>query len=197
MDWKPPSEEEFNSEWVLPRQSLKLLIPLHDELSTRQRYVMDRLKSGLILAVARDYEYGTRRERFVQADLRWWKACGDYGEEHFWKVGDETFYGGNLEHRFLDIRFHPHWYKPQHVETLAPTRGEQRVANPPPLSKAEAERFCRAMVTEWGDEVTQDWAYAKATLFFPDKKVTRDPFRLILRSIRGPTKRGKRAKATE
>ena len=97
----------------------------------------------------------------------------------------------------LDIRFDPETLgssarKPD-PPAAAPPPQAGAVARPP-ASKADIERFCRGILAGWGQDVTQDWAYEKAVLFFADKKVARDAFRSILRSIRGPMKPGKRGK---
>ena len=202
MPWSPP-EEDFNFKWVIPKHAWDELKAIISQESARQRYLMDRLKSGLIIAYARDHECGSRRFRFSVIPPHFWGQCGRWGDDHFWATGDQTFeFPGESTHRFLDIRFPPDWFAGspdiEHPGTASgESPSEQSDDDRPPLSRADAEKFCKAVLAGWGDSVTQDWAFDKAVLFFPEKKVTRDAFRSILRSIRGPMKPGKRGKIDE
>ncbi|TMJ18072.1 MAG: hypothetical protein E6G94_00750 [Alphaproteobacteria bacterium] len=52
-EWQPPTEEEFNHDWLMPATALELIQPAYREEAAAQRWIMSRLKTGVIQAVAR------------------------------------------------------------------------------------------------------------------------------------------------
>lgn len=118
---------------------------------------------------------------------------GQYGV-----VLPRTLSGRNSELiiQMFDVRFEPpNAQKIAHDQTgdeLPPI--EKAKSSPSPnLPKADAEKFCLAIVAGW-PEANQDWAWDKAKLFFPENEIPRDWFRSILRSKRPEKKRGRQPK---
>jgi hypothetical protein len=207
MEWEPPAEQSFNREWLTPEEALGLLRPVYFEVGTRRRWIMARLKTSQIIAVARTAAWSGQTRQFTPVGQGLWGQCDEWGDNHFWDTGDISLYTRDHRVRFLDVRFDPESFSGKPPKNLLPTFQSQPPEEPqasqssisddrPHLSRADAERFCRAILTGWPD-VTQDFAHEKATLFFPDKRVPRDRFRSILRSIRGATKPGKKAKTLD
>jgi hypothetical protein len=202
-----PNEEDFNNDWIPPHEALGIL-NYQSEYSKR-RWIMDRLKSGLILAVARTGDINGTVTSFPEVPRQFWNLCDEAGDDHLWETGDITFhrsgatgYGDGWDHRCQDVRFNPASFNGRIPATVCvdsistleePKVGPELQDSRSPIAQAEAERFCRAILAGWPD-ANQDWAYEKAQLFYPEKKIARDRFRSILRSIRGPVKRGKKAK---
>lgn len=214
MSWQPPTEEEFNNEWITHLDALDVsderMADDHEKWT-----VLEQLRAGQVLAVARTAQVNPTVgavQPFVRISAGAWRRAGQSEQFYFWKTGHLVVqgtektddYGGVLtreKERYFNIRFDPASFsgRPPPPEDHAPEAAKTKLALPeelPPLSKAEAERFCKAIVVGW-PEATQDWAYEKAQLFFPGNKVTRDRFRSILRSIRGPMKPGKRGKTDD
>lgn len=210
MDWQPPTEDEFNRDWLTPEEALDLLT--YDERDTKRRWLMSRLKTEQIIAVARTGAPGGRMEPFPLVPAQYWGGWDEYGDEHFWATGDATFHVGiragysGHKLRFLDIRFDPSSFSGERTMRIPlppapPAPPEAEVPPTPPvprkdISRDDAERFSRAILAGWPDS-TEDFAYRKAELFFPDKKVPRDWFKKIFRLIRGPKNRGKQPKTRE
>lgn len=114
MGWKPPSVEEFNNDWITPKDSLGDVVGQYRR-DAHRRWILDRLKSGVILAVARTRgQLGKKPEPFVLIDWSFWNQWDETGEFHFWEMGDATFEDSNdstgyntTQVHFLDIRFDP------------------------------------------------------------------------------------------
>ncbi|AVA13591.1 hypothetical protein C3E99_06810 [Sphingopyxis sp. MG] len=133
-----------------------------------------------------------------------WKTNSEPKEyENFWKSGTHTLTRPIDPYR-TDNRYPIECFgirlDPAGIDTIlrdsgASTDGEPREQKPPssPLSDAEARRFAAAIVAGW-PEASQDWAHEKAQLFFPDKSISRDNFRVIFRAIQGPKTPGKTKK---
>ena len=150
------------------------------------------------------YEGFTGRDKLALLPPWLWSIVMPDGASDFWRTGylEAWIPKGDRDYSLPDIG---NWLRIYGVRFWAPDINEQpdsqvsAALNPADqderaqLPKPEAERFCRAILTEW-PQATQDWAFEKAQLFFPDHKFARDWFRLILRSIRGHTKRGKKPK---
>lgn len=112
MSWKPPTESEFN-EWFTPNDALE-----GDHSHFKKRSVLEQLRAGLLIAVARNAQIaaGTSAspERFVRILVGPWRRLSDADEEYFWKSGNlivedrgSTGYGGDGTQRYLDVRFDP------------------------------------------------------------------------------------------
>lgn len=105
VTWTPPTEEEFRKEWSTPVRAVNLLVPLYGNTSTCQKYIMTRLKSGIIAAVASDLEFSGITRQMQLIDRRLWEQCSAFGSDHFWDTGDEEFEVGDSIVRAFDIRF--------------------------------------------------------------------------------------------
>lgn len=205
--WQPPTKDEFK-EWYTGLDA----IGVSDEAmadDVDKWAIVQRLQAGQIIAVARTAQVRSDVagvQPFVPIPIGPWQRMDRNAEFYFWKTGDLVVpdIRDGVVHRgsqrYFDIRLDPASFSGAPLPTVileleapakAPTQGA-----PAPISKAEAERFCRAILAGWPD-AGQDWAYEKAQLFFPDHKVARDFFRSILRSIRGSTRPGKKPKIME
>jgi len=220
MGWTPPTEDEFNG-WFTPDDVLEGQGHRAEGL-TRKRELIEQLRGGMVLPVARTGQPDPRKtvlESFVPISRELWAEFSDEGNSLFWErglavitvfFGDGSGYGGySHTFRFFDVRFDPRSFSGRPISapeppvqaapsltaqaTADPQRAEPRTAD---LSTADAERFCRAILGGWPD-ATQDFAHEKALLFFPDNRVPRDWFRSILRSIRGHKNPGRQPKTRE
>lgn len=198
--------------WLSPRAALERLKEIGNSSECR-RALLDRCRSGLLMAGAATYvktgRSGGETSEYVVVPRSVWQEHAPTLHDDFWNTGSLHWgslrYNSDTQYAVYGVRFDPAGIakmltdagldvpsEPASEITVAPTADER-----PPLAKVEYERFCRAIIAGWGNEVTQDWAYEKAVLFFADKRVARDNFRSILRSIRGPMKPGKRGKTEE
>lgn len=211
MAWQPPTENEFNSDWVTPDDGLGVLVQFLEE-RTRCKGIKDRLESGAMIAVARTgrSERDRSLQPFVPVSNRVWRHMDSSEEDHFWNSGDAVVqvpssgnYGSGLEkHHYFDVRFDPQGFsgKPPTkavADHLAET-SDAPLPHPPPaplkdLSVDDAERFSRAILAGWPDS-TEEAAHKQATHYFPEHKVPRDWFKSIFRVIRGPKNPGKQPK---
>lgn len=215
MGWQPPTEDEFNSDWISPLEALDV-----SDIRMAEDHeiwaITERLRAGQIIAVARTGSMRADLAGVVPFVKIWpgaWRRMTPTDEHYFWRTGDLSVeaapadYLKGLGHRdrYFNIRFDPASFSANPPPPLAlngpdPTAQEAVDQFPemdlPQLSKSDAERFCRAILAGW-PEAGQDFAHAKAILFFPDRRIPRDWFRRILRSIRGPTKPGKKAQTVD
>lgn len=115
-EWQPPEENQFNKEWLTPRRARELLAPLHSG-QTGKRFIMGRLKSGYIEAVARQCEWQGNLTSLVPVPRACWQAMTDYGDDYFWETGDASFTHKNSLARLFDVRFNTLFAdKPQGLE---------------------------------------------------------------------------------
>jgi hypothetical protein len=115
MTWTPPSEPEFNERWLTTREAEDLLD--FSDLWRRHAWIMDRLITGQIVAVARTGQLRDQEnsiEPFVPIPFGFWQHITDADEEHFWETGDAKFtfydhtgYGTPRTRRFFEVRFEP------------------------------------------------------------------------------------------
>lgn len=118
MARQAPTEDEFN-DWFTPDDVLEGLGDRY-EGTVRKREVMELLKAGLAVAVARHGQPDSRKtasEAFVEIPQSLWNKWDDIGDHHFWETGqaifevhhsDSTGYGGYTHtYRFFDVRFDP------------------------------------------------------------------------------------------
>lgn len=113
MAWTPPTEEEFKG-WLLPNH---LLLAFPDKLEAHEarHIVMEHLKAGMLLAVARSAQTGTsgKLEAFVRVERAAWESVGDYSIDMFWKsqmlVVERATPSGYAHYteRYFDIKFQP------------------------------------------------------------------------------------------
>jgi hypothetical protein len=110
-EWQPPDESAFNHDWLMPKRAVEFLEDAYGGETSTQRWLMTRLKTGVIQAVARTAEHRGDRKSFVAVPQKFWEQCDSWGDDHFWLTGDETFRvsgpGGGTFARMLDIRFDP------------------------------------------------------------------------------------------
>jgi len=189
--------------WCTPADALSRL-PQSWDYKTKVRWIAERLTGGLIRAASpahllKTQNEATREFRFILPI--YWKDWACLADSDFWAAGDVTFYnairmgfGVVTTGTFYSVRLDPAPFAefdgggepPAKPAAQVPKADERK----PPAS-AELKRFCRAVLSEWPD-ASEDWLREKAVLFFPDNRIRRDPFREILREIRGPVKRGKK-----
>ena len=178
--------------------------------------VLERLRAGQIIAVARSASLGSKPPislwRIRQSTWIGWD--GEY-DDNFWDDGDASFSvpaDGGIEGysfttlRCFDIRFDPATFSGRPPPSVPPDGSPRTVIVPEiadesdegeplkperdkEISKDDATRFSRAVLAGWPD-ATEKFAHEKALAFFPNRKVPRDWFLRIFRSIRGPKSRG-------
>lgn len=89
MAYQSPSEDDFNAHWITPEEALGALN--FSEATTKWRWIMDRLKTGLIVAFARTGDQTGMLERFPIVPPQLWRSWDEYGTPHFWETGDALF----------------------------------------------------------------------------------------------------------
>lgn len=197
------SEAEFYS-WLTPRDALAR-IGVTRLNPTTCNAITARVQGGLLrIAAEVRQRNGTDSIAFWIVPPGLWQSDPPSWNEAFWNTGDyaalhQSYRGSDARFQLFGIRFEPagieRFMRAAGLlteEAPSPPKPEP-VKDLPPLSTAEAERFCRAILLGWPD-CSQDFAHEKAVLFYPENKVSRDWFRSILRSIRGHTKPGKKPK---
>lgn len=118
MDWTPPTEDEFNNDWSTADDVLGLLVDII-EPRHKMRWLMERLKAGIILGVARTGPSPAtgKTDKLVPIARSAWESWGTTGDSHFWETngqnaifevyGNTRLYGGATRLRFFDVRFDP------------------------------------------------------------------------------------------
>lgn len=212
MERTPPSEDEFNNAWLTPMAVIAFCSTVADVRKVRQ-WVMERLKGMVIDAVCRQAQIlpdvpPQNQLTFVPARM-WSLWIGTDGDDQFWATGDATFsqtraldssgYGTvNDKFRYFNVRFDPAGLPWTRSLAAASNPIEERpalatVKLKKDLPRPEAERFSRAILSEWPNTTERD-AHQKAKLFFPDNNVPKHWFLEIFGSIRGPKIRGQQPK---
>jgi hypothetical protein len=201
--WTPPSEEEFNRDWILPEDTIAG--PVHRLGGGTERLaVMEQLKAGVLVAVARTAQIcrggAETIVRFAHIPPTEWRGLSSEAEHLFWDqntlvVEDlgTTGYGSGPTQRYFGIRFDPRDGYLDPTPSVQPANAIQAVARGSDLSRDEAERFSRAILAGWPGS-TRAFAHEKALLFFPEHKVPRDWFYDIFSLIRGPKNPGPQPK---
>jgi hypothetical protein len=199
------SQAEYDS-WLTPEAMLAAMP--YGMLSATQ--LERELRAERYLSAADEviwaFEGKTGRDRLARLPAWLWTIVMPAAAADFWHTGyleawipeggGYVISSGNWLHVY-GVRF---WY-PGLQAPAGVTQGAKassgssadRIGN---LSTADAERFCRAIVAGWPDS-TREFARAKALLFFPDKKVPRDWFFGVFRSIQGHRNPGKQPKTRE
>lgn len=132
----------------------------------------------------------------------WGLAFSGNPRPDFWLHGNLTYSTGMgysiSTHNWMAltaVRF-----EPDGVERLAHSLGVPNAEDGAPpkssakrLPDAEAERVSRLILDIWGKGVTEARAVQLAQVISPEHKVSRDPFLVVFRAIRGDKKRGKAA----
>jgi len=208
MSWQPPTEDEFNDDWITPLDALDVsdvrMADHHDQWA-----ILEQLRAGQIIAVARTAQT-SQADGLVRPLMRVpaaaWSRMRQFEDDRFWATGHLVVtagatdnYGGaiNAKDRFFNIRFDPGSFSGRPPPAL-PHDDEGKPASPTTdrdkeISTDEATCFSRAVLAGWPD-ATEAFAHAKALAFFPENKVPREWFLSIFRSIRGPKNRGKSPK---
>jgi hypothetical protein len=194
--WTPPTREEFDNDWFRPEEALEGL-GHRLEGQTKKREIMELLKDGMALAVARAGPadtYDSKMQPFVPLLPRYWELCDEIGDEHFWTTGQAIFTvpvpspagaGGYMPAgrpprilRFFDVRFHPESFNglgprrfptesAMHESSYKEAAVSGRVKD---MSRDDAERVSRALVAGWPD-ITETEAREKALLLFPEHRI--------------------------
>lgn len=204
--------------WLTPHQAINALCPPLD-YSTARYELFIRLKNGLVqtaaeLCVIR--RHGSERERYARNKMAAgvWEKRDSPPDHQFWDAGSIVLrnreYQNDHELSYFGVRFDPDQIAvlvAAQTNTLSQitaaksaivagnSAGEAIAPSPPKrdLPKGEAENFARAILAGWPTS-TEEFALAKARLFFPEHKVPKDWFLGIFRLIRGPRNRGKQPK---
>lgn len=200
MAWKPPTEEEFDKNWLPPFDLIGNDANTPDKLRGQRRWVMDRLKSGVIVAVARTASQlgkPTRSLELVKPEL--WE--GYSYDAHFWQYGDATFTVAvdNAGYHYTDLRCLGIRVDPDrldgrvHVTQTAAPVPEPSASDAilPQLPNAEADRVSRLILAAYGTTVTEVRAVELARVLCAGYRLSRDPFLVRFRLIRGDKKPGK------
>lgn len=133
-------------------------------------------------------EYG--RTQFAIIPHWIWRTIKPEVESDFWLTGYlETYFPGEPynSHRWaelFEVRFWPDGLPP-------PPPEEADTSRTSPLPEAEQRRFCELYLGTWKDAAYEGKALSAIRACYPDKAISRDPFFVIFRELRGPGKRGK------
>ena len=205
--------------WLTPKQALDLYVACGQIQETGARQIADRLAIGVIRSIAQYVvDAKSARREFQRLPDTYWRGFAPLADSHFWDTGDRSIWRrvvvsssqawmGRSTDQVRDAALYGVRFDPAPIRALlqiaTPTQempsAEQSakavaaIERGAPLSRAEAEKFSKAILHGWPG-ATEEWVYEKALLFFPDRRVARDPFRVIFRAIRGPKKRGKQPK---
>jgi len=201
--WQAPSEHDFNNNWVRIVELLDLISATYGQ-DASHRYIMDRLKSGVYSAVSRTARSGEASDftrSFQPISHQFWETWDDYGDDHFWTVGDATFeiatdragYDRTV-FRYQDVRIDPASLdgRPHEIHTLTevdtePTGNPQLAPLSEELLLQWAQLFAKAYPSG-----TEGAAAKSVAGMFPDKSVTRSRLRRVLPSrSRGRPKQNK------
>ncbi|NCP15372.1 MAG: hypothetical protein GW858_14635 [Sphingomonadales bacterium] len=198
MGEEMPAPGDFE-QWLKPREALELL-PSEWGRGHAINAIVTNLKVGGLRSSARAgrlmSDDGCEQVAYFPIPPIYWDELEWInGPETLWVTGQVSFHIGSrtnqrpaedwIEHIFTDVRFDPEGFA---VAFDLDQTGNSQSSKALPV--AEAERFARAILHGWPD-TTERNAYAKAVLFFPDHRVSRDPFLKIFRSIRGYKSPGK------
>jgi len=197
MGWEPPSEEEFNNDWMTVREARKFAQQVARPYA--ERWLLDQLKEGLIAAVARSgpLEANGPMKPMVPVMPGQWSRWDDEGPEYFWTSGvavfeksDSTGYGSVITDRFFDVRFNPRTFNgkinvaPEPEAPAIPrTAGEPEEVAPAGNRKPMPD----ALLQKWAELFRQAYPDGNQTLarrsidgMFPDKKATRAQLRRVI-----------------
>jgi hypothetical protein len=205
MVWRPPSEKRFNDEWVTIEVAPWLAPDKLDEFQ-RRRWLMARLKSGQVVAVARTGQPTADQDElspFVPVPANRWRQWDDDGNDDFWDSGDATFhvpgpagYGINHIYRYFEIRFDPNSFEGKIPKTRPPDDppSEPAVEAEPIRTKhigtGEMAKFAKLYLEIWGEAAKEIPAWRAMKACYPDGIIGRDPFLKEFRELRGAGKRG-------
>lgn len=127
--------EEY-ARWLMPREALEAL-PNHWSDDTKRGAIYDRLREGLLRAVARTVTFRGRRAPLFELEPMMWKEWAVHVDHRFWSMGDYsklrgdvTGYGSYEDREFkaFEVRLDP--------AGLASMIGHspRSAATPPPLA---------------------------------------------------------------
>jgi hypothetical protein len=191
--------EEYAT-WLTPRDAIKSL----NHLSTPEAIVaiFDRLKHGLVSAVALRQTIGTRTSDFVQINkVTWAHAEQGIARSRLWSSGDITIP--------LQVRSPPFGYRevplglfgvrfdPAEIRELHPDYVPAGVVGKEPPEPARGPPVSDALLREWyalyqraypGASDTEPTAIKSAVGMFPGKYVARQK----VRDLRGKRKPGRK-----
>lgn len=199
MGWQPPSEDEFNN-WVTVDDALGLLVDITEPWHKR-RWLMERLKAGLIIGVARTGQPSEREPKisaFVHISQRLWQMWRDSGDEHFWETNGENAIfdhygstgasGGSTPQRFFDVRFDPKTFsgKPPIAPPDAPDTKPEGAKDLPAVKRRDLDRW-HEVFKATHPNAPEALAMRSAAAMFPDNRIPRQ----WVRELRGPQPIGK------
>lgn len=196
-------ESDF-ADWYSPSATLAFLKPTIS-YQTAAYEIERRLIAGLCQAAARHSVY-TGRQNEGEASFEiipkeyWMDSHSIRPIDPFWATGTvklalprkyQPSYDAKWEVEYFDVRF-----EPSGVAAIVPAGLPPPVQTPsldkrPPASDAELRRCANAIVTAWGESVTDQRAHTLAKGMNPDNNVPRDRFLGILREFTGEKSRGR------
>ena len=187
--------------WLSPAKALELFYRHDWRWDTAVKAIGTRIQNGLVATITRHIVYpnGEKDDYIMLKQEAWAKYWHPTASHDFWKTGDvqlrDSGYGDDKRASLFGVKFDP-----AGIRAMLPLSGddqpeqtETQKSELKPLPKAEAEKFARAILSEW-PQASQDWAHEKAMLFFPEHTMSRAQFRIIFRAIQGPKNRGKSPK---
>jgi hypothetical protein len=207
----PPRDltPEDVADWLTPPQAVALVDAAHKDVYLTKNAILERLRAGMVQAVARHSAVGTSgaRQLFFKIPSDHWERI--QSADPFWRLGDITYqhreYGSTavVTVRHFDVRFEPQGIRAMipsaSKNTVSPTAAIQDETSNEPAQKGP--RVSDAHLQAWfefykkvhsGAEDTEDRALEFARQCFSGKLVSRDR----VRALRGSVKRGPKTKLT-
>jgi hypothetical protein len=194
--------EEFDH-WHKPQEVFAMLPPGLD-WSTIALSIGRRMLDGLIQTAAETIVSKGEPRGPVKLDPSVWRDLVHTGPgiQRFWQTGEyevsvPTVYNNTARARVYGVRLDPEGVR-KLIGSLttrpvasAPVLTAPIEAPPPaaddrkPLPSAEQRRFCELLVGVYGHEAaTESLARRALTAMYPDRSVSRDGFRDLLREVR-------------
>lgn len=91
MSWQPPTTDEFN-DWFTVEDALGSLFDVLEPWHKR-RWLMERLKAGIVIAVARSGQAKSTQNQIsslVPIHPALWPKMTAHDETHFWETGGQN-----------------------------------------------------------------------------------------------------------
>ena len=130
--WEPPTNEQFCN-WFTPDDAVEGLTGRLED-GPKKRWLLERLRAGAIIGVARQSQARGMTSSFTRVPPRAWEFLDD-DDPQFWEFGDvsviiqhpsqPTGRGGQTSptahrERYLEVRFHPDDFSGGHRPRVVP-----------------------------------------------------------------------------
>jgi hypothetical protein len=192
--------------WLRPHEALAILNAAYKKIDTSKHLLIERLRSGAILAVAEastwiggEHPHRTGPIGITSDQWLYWRP-----QTGFWEAGDMQLHLGHYRGSIysVEVRFNGVRFDPETVADLAAlaandadveikgTPEPDAKQSGPPVPEAHLEAWYELFQKVYGGTAkdTEAFAHQSALGMFPDKSVTRRR----IRELRGEQKRGRK-----